>query len=593
MRQLLNYTRLPINEEEYSPKLAYSMHLALWEDGQWMPLNHNSGVLFARATENSDGSLNAKSLKNPWVFSLREGGYGVLALRTEADGSADTEDCEGALLWTTENFLEYKERGVLALGSAGIEKISCGYCQDKNRYVVKWCGSDDIWYEAESSDLCSLRLDTPAEQTEVSPPAFNDTPEYAIPHNSIEIPDELATYLCQKLITPEIVSLDVPEKIQVATAEELKNTTLTAHYSDGTQVQKKVLWELDGVDFDTPGAYPVQGTVCQKHFPFPIAENRADPCVCLWQGKYYFIATNDADENHTLYIRESDSLEGLLQAEEHLLLDSHTYPGIGGLLWAPEFHVINGRLYIFHGATPEPFFCEESHIMELREGGNPICRDDWSAPRRILRKDGSDLCEAGKTISLDMTHFVWENSHYVIWSQRQFLPKDLGAWLYIAKLDPEKPWQLLTDPVVLSKPEYGWANNHVFVDEGPYALARGNTLYVTFSSALVDTTYVVGLLQIKAGQDLLCRENWKKTNYPILTSRSVPGEYGTGHNAYVTDEDGTVWNTYHARPGLDGPRCSGIRRVHFDVDGCPVLDVTEEKDLKPEFRRVQTTCILS
>ncbi len=35
------------------------------------------------------------------------------------------------------------------------------------------------------------------------------------------------------------------------------------------------------------------------------------------------------------------------------------------------------------------------------------------------------------------------------------MPKDLGAWLYIAKLDPKEPWRLLTDPVVLSKPEYG------------------------------------------------------------------------------------------------------------------------------------------
>lgn len=281
-------------------------------------------------------------------------------------------------------------------------------------------------------------------------------------------------------------------------------------------------------------------------------------------------------------------MEGLATAEEHLILDACTYPEIGGLLWAPEFHEIKGRLYLFHAATPGPFYCEESHIMELREGGNPVCREDWSAPRRIEKADGSMLCEAGKTISLDMTHFVWEGEHYVVWSQRQFLPKDLGAWLYIAKLNPDMPWRLASDPVVLSKPEYGWANNHTFVDEGPYALANGGKLYLTFSSAAVDSTYVVGLLTMEPGRDLLVRENWIKNNYPILTSRSVEGEYGTGHNAYVTDEFGNIWNTYHARPGIQGVRSSGIRRVHFDVDGCPVLDVTEEKDLKPEFSEVET-----
>ena len=311
-----------------------------------------------------------------------------------------------------------------------------------------------------------------------------------------------------------------------------------------------------------------------------------------WNGKYYFIATNDADSNHTLYIREADTLEGLTDAREVLLLDSDTYEGIGGLLWAPEFHEIQGKLYIFHAATPGPFYEEESHIMALREGGNPACREDWSAPRRIVKADGSDLCQAGKTITLDMTCFLWEGEYYVIWSQREFLPKDLGAWLYIAKLNPEEPWKLASDPVVLSKPDYGWANNHTFVEEGPYALPVGDMLYVTFSAAAVDTSYVVSYLVAERGKDLLRRESWRKNNYPILTSRSVEGEYGTGHNAYVEDAEGNVWNTYHARPGVEGVRSSGIRRVHFDMDGAPVLDMTEEMDLREAWRRVKTRLVI-
>lgn len=230
--------------------------------------------------------------------------------------------------------------------------------------------------------------------------------------------------------------------------------------------------------------------------------------------------------------------------------------------------------------------------MTLKEGGNPINKEDWSKPQKILKKDGSVLCEAGKTISLDMTCFQWEGDYYVIWSQRQFLPKDLGAWLYIAKLNPKEPWKLLTDPVVLSKPDYGWANNHTFVDEGPFALIRGNKLFVTFSSAAVDSSYVVSYLEITKGKDLLEASNWRKNNYPILTSRSVEGEYGTGHNAYVIDDDGTVWNTYHARPGAEGVRSSGVRRVHFDVDGCPVLDLTEDLDVVEEYRDVTTKVII-
>lgn len=71
------------------------------------------------------------------------------------------------------------------------------------------------------------------------------------------------------------------------------------------------------------------------------------------------------------------------------------------------------------------------------------------------------------------------------------------------------------------------------------------------------------MLTIEKGKDLLVRENWEKNNYPILTSRSVPGEFGTGHNAYVTDEYGDVWNTYHARPGTEGVRSSRNKKSSF------------------------------
>ena len=69
----------------------------------------------------------------------------------------------------------------------------------------------------------------------------------------------------------------------------------------------------------------------------------------------------------------------------------------------------------------------------------------------------------------------------------------------------------------------------------------------------------------------------------------VTGEYGVGHNAYIEDEYGDTWNTYHGRPGIHGPRSSGIRRVHFGFDGEPVLDMTEELDVNPALKSVEVT----
>ncbi len=621
MAYILNYTREPINSALYDPRLAYSMHLAVSEDGkEYRALNHNSGVLFVKATENQDGSLNPKSLKNPWLFALPEGGFGVAAVRIEGDGGEDEESRGCAVFFVSPDLMEYEEVGLLKLGTEHVERVSCVYDQKRGSFRVLWqertgerfgafirspkelqlaavpemlegqLETEEIW--SRGSGLCgSGSFDGGSGLSgsgNLNRESIAAGIQGAVPHNVLEVSEAVAVRLCRKLTPPVNIGVRFPEQVEAANREELERQYATALYSDGSRASKRVDWELSQVDFDKKGVYEISGRVHQDHFAFPIAYNRADPCICKWNGSYYFIATNDADGNHTLYIREAKSIPELVEAPERLLLDSETYPGIGGLLWAPEFHEINGRLYIFHGATPGEFFWEESHVMELREGGDPACREDWSAPKRVVKKDGSDICEAGKEITLDMTCFQWEGDFYAVWSQRQFLPKDLGAWLYIAKLNPKEPWKLDTEPVVLSKPEYGWANNHTFVDEGPFALIRGDKLYLTFSSAAVDTSYVVGLLTIEKGKDLLDANNWSKKNYPLLTSRSVEGEFGTGHNAYVIDDDGTVWNTYHARPGVDGVRSSGIRRVHFDVEGDLVLDLTEDLDLKEEYACVKT-----
>ena len=604
--KVLNYTRLPLEDAVYANRLAYSMHLALQDaDGSWRALNHNSGVLFVKATENKNGSLNPKSMKNPWLFSLKEEGYGVFAVRTRSEGDMDSEDLGTVFYFQTKDLVRYEEKGFVKLADGPIQAVRCA--AEDGQYKLQWQQLSGQWYEAKVESLEALKFNnastklsgTPIQKEALLPTNLPKSAitgiQGAVPCNSIEIPDALGSYLLKKLMPATQVGVAAPAELKAGSKEELKKVMVNALYSDGTQVPKHVIWDAESlakVDFSKPGRYSLKGKLTQPHFEFPICTDRADPCVCRWNGKYYYIATNDADGNHTLYMRCADSLEGIKDAKEHLILDSTTYDGIGGLLWAPEFHVIDGNMYLFHACTPGPFFCEESHVMTLKKGGDPLKKEDWSRPMRVVKPDGSDICEAGKEITLDMTEFEWQGELYVIWSQRQFLPKDLGAWLYIAKLNREKPWMLASDSVVLSKPEYGWANNHTFVDEGPFALIRGDKLYVTFSSAAVDSTYVVGLLQIEKGKDLLDPKNWYKNNYPLFTSRSYEGEYGTGHNAYVIDEDGTTWNTYHARPGVDGPRSTGIRRVHFDIDGEPMLDVIEELDLVDGKREFETVLVV-
>ncbi|MDD7610576.1 MAG: family 43 glycosylhydrolase [Spirochaetales bacterium] len=583
---LLSYTRKEIDSVFYDARLAFSLHLAVSKDGKnFVALNHNSGVLFAKASENDDGSLNPKTLGFPIIVSkndLQELGivsfddgksvsyneidksYAVAAILLGPDGQVFQEknNEKDAVIFFTDDFVHYSESQKIRFED--YEKIK------KNAFLqMEKLEPENFKYKVEHLEKVVSGI------------------EGALPCNVIQISENKYEYLCKKLGERKNVEIRLPENIKVTSKKDLQMVRAEAVYSDGTVASKKIIWDFDRIDFSQKGKQKIYGEIYCPHFAFPIASDRADPDVFKWKGKYYFIATNDADQNHTLFMRQADSIEEIANASESLILDSSTYKNIGGLLWAPEFHEINGKLFIFFAATPGEFFWEESHVMCLKEGGNPMNRNDWSEPKRICRMDGSELCEAGKVITLDMTCFLWQDEYYVIWSQRQFVPVDLGAWLYIAKLDENEPWKLKSEPVLLSKPEFGWANNHTFVDEGPFALIRGDKLFVTFSSAAVDTSYVVGLLQIEKGKNPLERENWKKTGYPLLTSRSIEGEFGTGHNAYVIDEDGLVWNTYHARPGTQAPRSSGIRRVHFDVDGEPVLDLTEENDVLKEFRKVE------
>src|SRR5574344_1668114 len=92
--KLMCYTRTPLHTDIYSEKLAYSMHLAYSEDGKpFEAFNHNSGILFAKATTNEDGTLTAKTLRNPKIHKCAGGCisndkpiYFITAERCEADG---------------------------------------------------------------------------------------------------------------------------------------------------------------------------------------------------------------------------------------------------------------------------------------------------------------------------------------------------------------------------------------------------------------------------------------------------------------------------------------------------------------------------
>lgn len=282
----------------------------------------------------------------------------MIAVRTEAEGEADAQSKGKVLLFSSGDLLQYSEVGLLELkADTFVSDVSCKYDSDRKGYLIRWIDELGNGYQNFITNIMSLKdISAP----EAAQPFTLDTVladiEGILPRNYIPVAKEVARRLYCKLTVPTNIAIKVPDRVTVASEEDVKAIRATALYSDGTKSLKRVNWSTDEIEWDKAGTFRISGEVHQDHYPFPIAFDRADPCIAKWKGKYYFIATNDADQNHTLYMREADTIPGLVEAEEALILDSKTYEQIGGLLWAPEFHIIQDELYLFHAATPGNFY---------------------------------------------------------------------------------------------------------------------------------------------------------------------------------------------------------------------------------------------
>lgn len=590
---ILVYTRTPV-PNLYSSHLAYNLHMAYSSDGtNYQALNQNYGILFVKATIAADDTLNEKGLKKPFLFHTADGGFGIIAIRVNADGSRDEESKGKAVLWTSRDLFLFNEVGLLDLHrDAYLQEVSCEYDSLEKMYVLKWKDEQGNCYCNTMTDICDPGSVSDAAVCVMHPyttaPA---APEGAVKGNVLEVDACFGAELYLKwspLVNTDII---VPEIIKASSADEVNAVTATAVYSDGSVAVKQVLWDTEGIDFSRPGICEVAGTVAQEAYPFPLAVGYADPNVLFWQGKYYFIATNDNTDAVGLYVREAGTVMGLFEdgVKEYLILDRNEEKDFVRFFWAPEFHVIGEDLYILF-AVGGKAWGPQSHMMKLKKGGSIIHPDSWEQPVRVVKRDGSWL--AKEAITLDMTYFQAAGRSYLVWSYREhiFTPLDTGSILYIATIDPKEPWRLASEPVLLSRPLYGWENNeHTINNEGPYAIVTENKVYLTYSGgAAGGYSYVLGLLTAKTEDDLLNPENWIKSNAPVLSYYSVKGEYGPGHNTFFTDRHGNLMIAYHAQDTMDKtPRCTAIRRVHFNRAGIPVFDMSFERDVHPSLSKVK------
>ncbi|MGX8729175.1 MAG: family 43 glycosylhydrolase, partial [Lachnospiraceae bacterium] len=214
------------------------------------------------------------------------------------------------------------------------------------------------------------------------------------------------------------------------------------------------------------------------------------------------------------------------------------------------FQPIGGELYILFAVSGH-IWGPQCHLMKKKPGGRIIDEDGWEEPVRVVRKDGTPLAEG--PITLDMTFLRARSGSYVIWSYREHIgtPEDSGSMLYIASVDEREPWRLTSDPVLLTRPLFGWENTEGTINnEGPHAFVKDGKVLVTYSGGSANRyTYALGLLTADTESDLLNLRSWTKSVTPVLTFYSVEGEYGPGHNSFFVNEEGECMIAYHAETG--------------------------------------------
>ncbi len=532
------YTRED-DKENYPAGLANSVHFSYKTlDGEEKVFHKNYGILFMEASITPENTIKPRGVRNPKLFTRDNDLFGVCAEVIWEDGTPDESYLGKVFWWSTEDFVEYKEEGILS-----VEELQ------------KWN-----------------------------------------PQTSLELP---ACALEKAILfwTPiENIGVDIPEKIEISNRKELENLKVKALYNDGSVHEKKVLWDCSAIDFNIPGAYEINGKVLCNKFQFPLSKGYGDPVLLFWEGKWYFIATNDNLNDIGLYVREADDIHGLFAEDvvEHLILPFDKARGFEQTFWAPEFHIIGGELYILFAVSGE-MWGPQCHVMKFKKGGSIIDEQSWENPVPVVRVDGSPL--APGAISLDMTYVKADRASYMVWSYRKGIgtPLDTGSMLYIATVEEAEPWKLTSEPVLLTRPLYGWENVEGTINnEGPYAFVKDGKIYLTYSGGAANGyTYALGLLTADTCADLLDLSSWKKSIYPVLTFYSVDGEYGPGHNSFFVDENGDLMIAYHAETDIkEHLRCDGIRRVHFRADGRPYFSMAACEDLKEKCKVIECTFIV-
>ena len=302
----------------------------------------------------------------------------------------------------------------------------------------------------------------------------------------------------------------------------------------------------------------------------PLIEQRADPFITHpFRGTYYF--TGSVPEYDRIVVRGASTIAGLATATESVIWRRPATGRMGGHIWAPELHRIDGRWYIYFAAgDSDDVFRIRMYVLESKLA-DPRDPAGW-----VLR---GQIVTEWDSFALDATTFAHRGRRYLVWAQSE--PEiAVNSSLYIAEMS--SPWALATKPVRIATPTRSWEVQGFRVNEGAAVLIRNGRVFMTFSASATDARYCMGLLTANARADLLDPASWVKSPQPVFATHVPTGRYGPGHNSFTVAEDGvTDVLVYHARdyrditgdPLYDPNRHTYVQQLRWNADGTPSFGV--------------------
>ena len=291
--ELLCYTREATGREEANNEdIAYSMHLALRasETAEWKPLNENYGIFFAAGVPIQAATAEArracvaaapvaadpfdtprpatdavaygavmpgiditlKSLKDPYLFRMKGGGFAIAATRTERGGAPDGSEESAFLLAVSDDLTSFTQLGLVMLRTGGgVNRPSVAFDADASRYVISWTSNDGKSYVATVADIVAAAesgepIDiAEAVVTAESSRSCDCNIPNAVPGNVIAVTEEEASKLIERFGRIYNVETSVAtQHIDMAASREAARDAVQALakvradlvYSDGSGV---------------------------------------------------------------------------------------------------------------------------------------------------------------------------------------------------------------------------------------------------------------------------------------------------------------------------------------------------------------------